>query len=325
MDNNAARFREALLKIAEIARSAAGNGHDAHGHKTFKGGGRVALTCSPRILPKRLLIEAAKTARTINPVNAPALAPFAAAGVQDPLRIAVLTSKYWGPSPRTLTVSFMEPAPDDLRAKILQHMNAWTDTACISFVETQGVGQVRISREGSGYWSYLGTDILHIPANLPTMNLQDFSMGTPDSEYNRVVRHETGHTLGFPHEHMRKDLVARIDRDKAYQYFSDTQGWDKDTVDQQVLTPLDEQSLMGTPADQTSIMCYQLPAEITVDGDPILGGLDINQTDYQFAGKIYPKAGQAVRKVSGGAERAIRLSEDWDPSEDVRDAAQLAM
>src|SRR5574337_142890 len=324
MDKDAIRYRDALLKIAEAARSAAGNGHDVHGHKTFKGSGGVVLTCTPRSLPKRLLVEAAKTATTINPVNAPAFAPFGVAAdlVQDPLKIAVLTSKYWGPSPRTLTVSFMESAPPDLRAKILEHMNAWTDTACISFVETQGVGQVRISREGSGYWSYLGTDILQIPNNLPTMNLQDFSMGTPDSEDNRVVRHETGHTLGFPHEHMRQDLVARIDRDKAYQYFWDTQRWDKDTVDQQVLTPLDEQSFMGTPADQTSIMCYQLPGEITIDGEPIVGGLDINETDYQFAGKIYPKAGQAIRKVAGAAKRPMQLLEDWDPSEDVRDAAQ---
>lgn len=81
-------------------------------------------------------------------------------------------------------------------------------------------GDVRISLAGSGYWSYLGTDILHIPSNQPTMNLQDFSMSTPESEYKRVVRHETGHTLGFPHEHLRKEIVDNIDRNKAYNYFA---------------------------------------------------------------------------------------------------------
>jgi hypothetical protein len=29
--------------------------------------------------------------------------------IMDPLRIAVLTAKYWGPQPRQLTVSFMRP------------------------------------------------------------------------------------------------------------------------------------------------------------------------------------------------------------------------
>jgi hypothetical protein len=36
-------------------------------------------------------------------------------------------------------------------------------------------------------------------------------------------------------------------------------------------------------------MCYQLPGEITKDGKPILGGLDIDKTDKSFAGSIYPK------------------------------------
>ena len=172
-------------------------------------------------------------------------------------------------------------------------MNAWTKTGCISFVETGGTGDVRISRAASGYWSYLGTDIRLIPKNRPTMNLQAFSMSTPESEYKRVVRHETGHTLGFPHEHMRQGLIARIDPNKAYAYFLSTQGWDKAMVDAQVLTPLSQQSLMGTPEDQTSIMCYQLPASITKDGKPIIGGIDINATDYSFAGRIYPKRSSA--------------------------------
>jgi hypothetical protein len=87
---------------------------------------------------------------------------------------------------------------------------------------------------------------------------------------------------------MRGDLVARVDPQKAYDYFFRTQGWDRAMVDAQVLKPLDETSLMGTPADQTSIMCYQLPGSITRDGKPILGGNDINATDFAFMGRLYP-------------------------------------
>jgi hypothetical protein len=254
-------------------------------------------------------VDAAKTAIRINPVNAPSLGPMAAAGlILQPMHIAVVTSKYWGATPRQLTVSFMEATDSDLRARILSHMNAWTRTACVSFVETQDVGDVRISRESGGYWSYLGTDILHVPKDRQMMNLEGFTMDTPESEYKRVVQHETGHTLGFPHEHMRPDLVARIDPDKAYAYFLENDGWDKQTVDQQVLTALDENSLMGTPVDETSIMCYQLPGSITRDGEPILGGTDINETDYDFAGQIYPKPGQGLME---------KRSDEWSPSEDV--------
>jgi hypothetical protein len=314
------QLREALVKIADIA-SAMTNGREYPGDEHQdelgeNGSGINSLVCTPKTLPVRLLVKAADTALRINPVNAPYFGPLAnvAAGLKmEPMHIAVLTSKYWGPAPRQLTVSFMESTPANLRARIVSHMNAWTQTACVSFVETQGTGDVRISRGQGGYYSYIGTDILHIPKNRQTMNLEGFTMNTPESEYKRVVRHETGHTLGFPHEHMRRALVARIDPAKAYPYFLRTQGWDKQTVDQQVLTPLDERSLMSTPADQTSIMCYQLPGSITRDGAPIVGGVDINATDFTFAGKIYPKPGHAAM---------VEDQDEWDESDDVQVAAE---
>jgi hypothetical protein len=109
--------------------------------------------------------------------------------------------------------------------------------------------------------------------------------------------------------------VARIDPQKAYEYFLRTQGWDKQTVDQQVLTSLDESSLMGTPVDQDSIMCYQLPGSITTNGQPIRGGTDINQTDYGFAGRIYPKPSQDL---------VVEQHEEWEPSEDIREPVMAA-
>ena len=231
-----------------------------------------------------------------------------------PENISALTSKYWGPKPRRLTVSFMDSPAPDLRRRILSHMNAWTRTGCISFVETQDSGQVRISRGQGGYWSYLGTDILLIPRNRQTMNLEGFTMRTPELEFYRVVRHETGHTLSFPHEHMRKEIIARIDRKKIYAYAERVFGWDRQTVDQQILTPLDEKSLLkgSTRADQMSIMCYQLPASVTVDGKPIIGGKDIDATDYDFCGLIYPREKPLDTCTSSAAD-----FDEWSPEEDV--------
>jgi hypothetical protein len=313
MSQNDRQLRAALARIVELASAAVNAGEDSEedrDEQQLEQTSEDVPGCVLKYLPKRLLVKAAKTAIKINPVNAPLLGPFAAVGegfqVTEPLRIAVLTSKYWGPTPRRLTVSFLETTPANLKARIISHMNAWTRTACISFVGTNGTGNIRISRGSGGFYSYLGTDILHIPRNRQTMNLEGFTMNTPESEYKRVVRHETGHTLGFPHEHMRKDLVARIDPTKAYKWFLETFRWDKATVDAQVLTPLNEASLMSTPADQTSIMCYQLPGLITADGKPIVGGTDINQTDYAFAGKIYPKPGHTAEQ-----------GEEWPESEDA--------
>lgn len=200
--------------------------------------------------------------------------------------IAVSRANYHGKDRRKLTVSFLERTPKDLAARILQHANAW---GCgVQFVRAKGIGDVRITRRGQGYWSYLGSDIFRVPQHLPTMGLQGFSMATPESDFARVVQHEFGHTLGFPHEHMRAELVARIDPEKAYEFFSRTQGWDRATVDLQVLTPLGEASLFGTPPNQQSCMCYSLPGSITRDGEPILGGAGVTETDTAFARRIYP-------------------------------------
>ena len=254
------------------------------------------IVCTPRRLPQNKLIAAAETAVKINPVNHPALQRLTRIMPDFQVtkeRIAVVTTKYWGSKGVSLTVGFLDNPPTALRKRILLHMNAWNKTGNVKFVETKKGAQVRIARAGGdngGYWSYLGTDILHIAPSDQTMNLEAFSMDTPESEFHRVVRHETGHTLGFPHEHMRKQLVDKIDPAKAIAFFMRTQGWSEAEVRAQVLTPLEEGSLMGTPnADPKSIMCYQIPGSLTKDGKPIVGGLDIDASDFGFAGQIYPK------------------------------------
>ena len=267
---------------------------------------KAILVCSPRSLPLGKLVAAAQTARDINPLNhAPLhrLTNVMRGFVATPQRIAVLTTKYWGTQGVSLTVGFMDSPEAALRKRILLHMNAWAKTANVTFVESQTDPQVRIAREGGengGYWSYLGTDILHISKSKQTMNLEDFTMSTPESEFHRVVRHETGHTLGFPHEHMREALVKKIDPKKAIAYFKDTQGWSAAETRAQVLTPIEESTLRGTAADPRSIMCYQIPGQLTKDGKPIIGGTDIDQSDYDFAAMIYPK------KVSGSAKSMRR-------------------
>lgn len=251
------------------------------------------ITCTPKRLPQDKWIPAAKTASEINPLNHPPierLLRVMPSFAPDTMKISVLTTKFWRTNGVNLTVGFMDNPPADLRKRIISHMNAWDKTAKIKFTETNTDPQVRIAREASGYWSYLGTDVLLIDADQPTMNLEAFTMETPDSEFHRVVRHETGHTLGCPHEHMRRELVEKIDVKKAIVFFGATQGWSEAEVRQQVLTPLEESSLWGTThSDPNSIMCYQLPGSITKDGKPILGGTDIDPQDYAFLGLVYPK------------------------------------
>jgi hypothetical protein len=256
--------------------------------------------CIPKRLPRAQWEEAADLAAKINPVNRPPihrLTRIMPGFVPTKARLAVLTTKYWGPKGVRLTVGFLDNPSAELRKRILLHMNTWAKTANVTFVPARTDPQVRIARTpGDGHWSYLGTDIRLIKKGEPTMNLDSFTMSTAESEYKRVVRHETGHTLGFPHEHMRKQLVAKIHVQKAIAYFGKHYGWSPEDVRLQVLTPLETSSLIGTAsADARSIMCYQLPGEITKDGKPILGGTDIDAWDYEFISLIYPRPKKAPR------------------------------
>ena len=251
-------------------------------------------TCTSRLLPKEQRVEAAMHAGNTYAKNLPAGAHTDDLLRGDADRLAVVVNKWWGPC-IDLTVGFLDNPSRELRDKILLHLNAWSRDAAVRFHEVTMDPTVRISRLPDadlsgfgGYWSYVGTDIDHIPDDQPTMNLEAFTVTTPDSEFRRVVRHEAGHSLGFPHEHMRQELVKRLDREKVIAVYRATQGWTEQEVIDQVLTPLEEASVFGTAvADETSIMCYQIAEELTLDGKPIIGGRDINETDYRFAGLVY--------------------------------------
>ena len=271
------------------------------------------IACRPRALTPEQAAKVLRRSIEVNPANADEQriverTPAGRRGGQR--RLAVMVGRKWPATGVRLTVRFLDNPARDLRARILAHMNAWAKTANVKFVETKDVGQVRIARldspeEDAGYWSYVGTEILGIDADRPTMNLEGFTMRTPESEFKRVVRHETGHTLGFDHEHMRAELIRRIDRRKAIAYFDRTEGWTEEETIEQVLTPLSKKSIMGTTeADPLSVMCYQIPGEITKDGKDIPGGVDINAKDYAFAAKLYPK-GAKGDKAHGEASPAV--------------------
>jgi hypothetical protein len=242
------------------------------------------IGCHIKQLPKETWLQAARTAVRSNPANAPRLDV-----ALPPLHIAALTGKLWPSAGVHLGVQFLDSPDQETRRKILAAANRWGTRSNVKFSESSS-GEVRLARvQGQGYYSYLGQDILHVQG--VTLNLDSFTARTPDSEYLRVVQHEFGHTLGWPHEHMRRDMVSRLDVQKTLAYFERTQGWDADTVRQQVLTPLDDATLTALPVDVLSIMCYQLPGEITRDGKPIPGGTDIDEEDFQLAAKLYPLHG----------------------------------
>lgn len=208
--------------------------------------------------------------------------------------LAIVRDRQW-PNGTVLRTAFLDAASPELRRMILSHLNAWgARGANITFRESKDSPQIRISRSSDaawgGFWSYLGPECLDVPANEPTMNLEGFTTRTPESEFTRVVRHEAGHTLGFVHEHLRPEIVGRIDPAKAIAYFKRAEGWSKAVVQANVLTALPQSALVATRLpEERSIMAYWLPRQIMRDGRAVIGGTDITTLDARFSASIYPR------------------------------------
>ena len=186
----------------------------------------------------------------------PPTSPTSPAGsLLTPTSLAVLTQIFWGPAGVRLTVGFLDRPSAQLRRRILSHMNAWGAWANVQFTETKMIPQARIARlRDDGYWSYLGTDVLSIPADEPTMNLD--KLHHEHARFRISPSHPgwTGYMLGLPHEHRRKAIVNRIDREKAIKEFMRTQGWSRQEVIEQALTPFDTWSQGDGGHDENSIM-----------------------------------------------------------------------
>ncbi len=256
-------------------------------------------TCRLLSLPPRQLIAASQNAVVIRPENDPYIGPDDGPlrkvldATVPPLHAAMLTTAYWGEkSASKITVGFLDNPTPTLKSMILQCANMWAKRANVGFVESAVDSMIRISREpGHGYASYLGVGCLMIPRDQPTMWFDSFTELTPWSEFLRVVCHEFGHGLGLIHEHMRKEIVVLIDPALAIPYYWLNQMWDKQQVENQVLTAYPESSLFAeTPPDPNSIMCYPIPGSITYNRQPILGGAEIDENDYDLVARLYPLA-----------------------------------
>ncbi len=205
-------------------------------------------------------------------------------------RMATEISKEWKKG-RRLTVSFMG-GKKEVKDRIIRHAKIWMDYANIEFDFTprKKPGDVRIAFDtNDGSWSLMGTDILSEDKTEPTMNFGWLTPTTDDLEYNRVVVHEFGHTLGCIHEHERPDNGIPWDKPKVYAYYKQTDGWGKDEVDAQVFSKYDISQIRANKLDKKSIMMYPVPNELTKGNYEIGWNTGLSEADKKFITKLYPK------------------------------------
>jgi hypothetical protein len=197
--------------------------------------------------------------------------------------------KAWEPG-QTLRVWFMDPPKRSVADKCFGIMKEWEQYANINFAPaaSQEDSDLRVAFVKGGSYSYLGTDNKNIAKSEHTMNFGWLTEKSEETEYRRVVLHETGHALGLSHEHQHPESRIPWDKDAVIAYYSQ-QGWTAAQTERQVLRGLDSNRTQYSKYDKHSIMEYPIPKELVTDPRFAVGwNTELSQTDKDFIGQVYP-------------------------------------
>jgi hypothetical protein len=190
----------------------------------------------------------------------------------------------------TITVGFFSNQTTDSIISIVKMYAAeWMQFTSIKlqFVNDVNLAQVKVGFVADGTsCSWLGRSVINNPNNLPTMNFGWFDSKTPDADFQRTVRHEFGHVLGFEHEHQSPVSNIAWNKDSVYKYYL-TGGWDSVKVDANIFEKYSRSFTNFSAYDPLSIMHYHIPAIFTTNGFSVGWNINFSDTDKAFAKRLY--------------------------------------
>lgn len=211
------------------------------------------------------------------------------------LRSAVIRNKLWTVG-QVIRVKFMDSLSNTLRLRIEKAAREWELYGNVRFqFVRRGKAEIRIGlnpKEGS--WSYMGRDALYLDSLSKTMNFGWFTDRTPDYEVRRTTLHEFGHALGLIHEHQHPLQNIQWNLEKVYTYYAQTQGWDRQDVEQNLFRKYSNTQTQFCKYDPLSIMHYSVPKQLTLDGFEVRWNVQLSVEDKNFIGRMYPFKGLRI-------------------------------
>ena len=197
----------------------------------------------------------------------------------------------------TLKVRFLSGS-DQMKEKVKMYAKEWEQYANIhfDFIE-EGDADIRVNLDNKGgHNSLIGQLAQGIAQDAKTINFDTTDFATYDAMH-RTVLHEFGHAIGLLHEHYSPLAGIPWNKEVVYKELSQSQGWDKMTVDVNLFQEYSLTYTHGTSYDKTSIMHYPVLSRWTTNGYAVPWNNQLSDGDKAMIAALYPKEGARTGEV----------------------------